>query len=435
MKIVKKIMIIIFILIILLPAPLSFIFYRSDSSNEKREKSEFPTQLSDDYFSKINDWFNDNSPFRESIIRGYSNIDTKLERNYLNFMNDLIYGKPKEEVDRKDIVTTTIQPTTIETTTITTDVDTTIVANEYPLIEDYDNQLSYPYLDKNKPYYPYSENGNVFYGRDNWLFFNGDCALDFYTGANALENEYMGEVLDSFLKLKQYLDKKGVIFKILILPNKEQVYADKMPTIELVHQAKMLQRLNYYFKSREFDDFVYPLEELIDARANYDTYYMQDTHWNEYGAMIGLNALLKSAGLEGKEFNVTTKKTIGGDLAQLISYDGDEYSNYSVEWKENVSVEVSENSASKTYISSNVSETNAIIIGDSFRGAFVPNLAKCFHSTTSIDIKSNDIEYYYSMIESLKPGEMLIIEGVERFFFNVFNCINSINDCIEIPLE
>ena len=435
MKTARIIIAVIFILILTIPLPLSLIFYNSDNSNEKREKAEWPTSLTNDYFTNVDKWFNDRSPFREMLIDLYAEAEFPAERNYFNLLMSIFYGKDEsvqekdESVQEKDESVQGKDNNDKYDFDIDHGIEPTLP--EFPVIEDYDNKLKYPYLDKGKSYYPYKSKGAVFYGRDDWLFYLGDSSLDFYTGKNAMDNSEMEKFYTKVSTLDALLAERGVELRYMVLPNKEQVYADKMPTLEIVHNAKVLQRLSYYMKSKGYNNYLYPLEELINGReGGKDTYYKQDTHWNSYGAMIALSCLMPTIDNVKVDYEVTHSMKKGGDLANMLSYDGDEYEIFGANCRNEVVYTqkvLDDYGYHIVYKSNGEAGRNCMIIGDSFRLALIPNLVKFFDTTVSYHYSlALDINRIAQDIDSLKEGDVLVIENVERYYMYGINITDLI---------
>ena len=411
MKIARKLVLIIFMLVLLLPVPLSMTMYSSDNSDEKREKAEFPTTFSDTYGTQLEAWFKDNSPFREKIIKWYSNIDVKWEMFYTNWLTPMFY-------DAEDPIY---------------DYEFTLddgIGNNPPLIEDYDTVLPYPYLDNKESVYPPRLQSSVIYGRDNWLFFKGEKSLSFYTGENAKVNDEMLSYYQEISEVDSMLKERGIELRILILPNKEQVYADKMPTYDIVHNAKMVQRLRYYLKSMGYNNFYYPIEALIGGRIDgRQTYLQQDTHWNEYGAMIGALVLMKSLGAQPLKYTVTEYERKGGDLASMLGSEGDEYVTNGIEFKPDINVELvhdSHESRVTKYESTAVNNKKCVIFGDSYREAITPLLAKEFHNTSVYHYTRSS--FAQEDVLGLKAGDCIFIIHVERYIENAMNSLRTIKD-------
>ena len=153
-----------------------------------------------------------------------------------------------------------------------------------------------------------------------------------------------------------------------------------------------------------------------------DVYMMQDTHWNMIGATECVNYLNEYLGFDvDNDYEVTDVPAVGGDLAQMIAYPGDEYVIYSTDYKKNISVAAS-HEVGRSIITSNLdTDRKCIFVGDSFRDYMGGMLAKSFSKTTIFHNKtvyggeSDSIITPY--FEELKPGDHIIYECIERATF------------------
>ena len=144
-----------FIILLVLPIPFSLILSKKDFEDEKKEPADFPTEISNDYFNRIIEWFNDRSPFRTELISFFNNTDNQIENSFFKFITSVFnYEKPK-------------------------------TLDDYLTME---SLLENPYLDYISDYYPAKSQGDVIFGRDDWLFYSADGALNDYLGSNIIEN-------------------------------------------------------------------------------------------------------------------------------------------------------------------------------------------------------------------------------------------------------
>lgn len=383
MKKFKSVIAFMFVPLLVLTIPFSLCFKNDLSVDEKRDLAIFPTSFTNNYFSQFDEWFIDHVPFRNQIISFYNNIDSSIENAWFNFLLK-ISGE---------------------------------TSFDYPSsgsIED----ITDPYLDKGQPYYAPRYNGYVIYGRDNWLFYTGDGALENYKGSDILNDFEMNKNMEKFISINDLCVSKEINVSFTVFPNKEQVYADKMPSIKVTNRAKKLQRIEHYFKKNSSLNFSYPLDMMIEKRKEKDIYLMEDTHWNSLGAMIGYSEILKNLGRSAPIYSYLPIDKQGGDLASLISSSGSVYTAYDVKYKENITYEVISDGG-RRYIETKSSlndGSRCVLIGDSYRDAIIPFAAKDYEHLTCIHYDYMDSEYTSNGISKLKAGDTLIVLSVERLY-------------------
>lgn len=99
-------------------------------------------------------------------------------------------------------------------------------------------------------------------GRFDWLFYRGNASVSYYRGTNLLTEEEMAAGLAKLQKLQDICDEKQIVLRFMVMPNKEQVYPEYMPTYEIAETVKREERLAAYIEENSEIEFLYPLEEL-----------------------------------------------------------------------------------------------------------------------------------------------------------------------------
>ena len=172
-----------------------------------------------------------------------------------------------------------------------------------------------------KSYFPPNiMNGSVLEGRRNWLYFAEDNSVEYYRGTNLLSEEELADYSARAAALQKLCDDKGIVLKLMIVPNKEQVYSEYMPSYEIKETYKRVERLKDYVKESSGIEIMYPKKELSVVKPYVQTYFKYDTHWNYAGAFIGAQVLNRSLGLPVtglEEFNYMEIPYAGGDLCGL----------------------------------------------------------------------------------------------------------------------
>ena len=239
-----------FALVILLPWGLSLAGADAETgggdAKEIRSLAEFPTELSNDYFAKINAYVNDHSPMRNSIINLVTEQSDALNGYYIDHIvaplsqsDSSIYSALAENIDFSCILSDASSTPTNH-------------AHEYRVIRE--QKASYQhdgytlekcticgsarvadaklrsrlkgFYDKRTPVV-YTESG--FAGTHDWYFYSAGNSVSFVQGDNMLSQEEMSEWKDAFEELKAECDKRGIDLVVLVCPNKEMVYTEYLP--------------------------------------------------------------------------------------------------------------------------------------------------------------------------------------------------------------
>jgi hypothetical protein len=135
----------------------------------------------------------------------------------------------------------------------------------------------------------------VIEGRDGWLFLDND--------SNRTWDQFEGRLRLSLPQIDEWsseLFRRAALqcgrFRFAISPSKETVYPEFIPSRfkrAIVTPIDVITRL-----ARGAGFHVELRDELSRAKQSRDVYDEGDTHWNQYGALIAANMLLRAVGLE-----------------------------------------------------------------------------------------------------------------------------------------
>lgn len=259
-----------------------------------------------------------------------------------------------------------------------------------------------------------SSDERVIIGSEGWFFFTGNTTITDYLKTEYYTKEAKKKINSKLLEAKNKLNENNIDLYILILPNKETVYSDKLESkIKRSNNKKSkIDDLIDYLKNNSDLKIIYPKDELIEKRKNYETYYKYDTHWNDYGAYIGIMNLMKEidSNYEIPKIKVTKKEKTSGDLAVMNLMKN-------VKNKEPVVVFHSEidskcedfNTYRKCSSENALYDKTLLFVGDSFRNATEQYFSKIYKNVIIIH-KNN---YNEDFINKYNP-DIVIYESVER---------------------
>ena len=271
-----------------------------------------------------------------------------------------------------------------------------------------------------------SSNSKVIIGKNKWLFFNSSAANDMgsisdFRNFSSYSKEEMNVIKEKLLKTKEKLNNKKIDFYVLVLPNKENTYSDYIPSLIKKSNrgySKTEMLINYLNKETNLN-IVYPKEELIKGRDSMDTYYKYDTHWNDFGAYIGVKELMKTIDSDFKMEKATfSKGKTLGDLANLNL--ASKYLNINEiivkDYLSKINLSCNVNGEFRNCESNGIYDKTILFVGDSFRNATVNYLGKIYKK--SIFVHKNI--YNQDLIEKYKP-DIIIYEAVERYSYTLNN--------------
>ncbi len=287
-------------------------------------------------------------------------------------------------------------------------------------------------------YYPLNiMNGYAVMGRSDWIFYRGDASLEYYTGSNVMSEAEMKQHLDSLIELDRICRQKGKKFVFMLLPNKEIVYSEYMPTMDIVTERRRNDVFYDYAVANSDIDIIYPLKELKDAKMYYDTYYPYDSHWTEYGAFVATMQLYEKLGMDTVDISqVQISKDIPEQSAYgLVITAGLPLEQYvkgeslKVDYKEDIPLTAEEGTKDYLYGYSNVYKSTAdtgnsehlVFVGDSFREWVIPLMQKDFDRVCFVHR-----DYMADVATDIKDADVLVVSSVERFDKDIYAKIPQI---------
>lgn len=263
-----------------------------------------------------------------------------------------------------------------------------------------------------------SGNERVILGKNGWLFFQD--TLDDYMGTNRMDSIALLR-LDRILHLQQdWLAGRGIGWIFTVAPNKNSIYPQMMPLqMKPINPAGNLDLLKPLLADNQYLD----LEELLFAAAidsQEPIYHRTDSHWNNYGARIAAEKILKAAGRSIPEINLETPadaphrlvRDWTGDLAVMMDPAGPEADwQFRYEGEAGYNYEKTINSLEDIWIGTKSSNGHGslLMFRDSFANALIPLLSESFARA----VYSRAVPFDYGLVEKEQP-DLVIFEIVER---------------------
>lgn len=410
--------------------------------DENRNMAPFPETFGPAYGQELEAYYNDRLPFRSAIILAQRNLTMWMEKPYDDllgpclvklFYDDFKRPEPGGRTDKEN-----------EENAIKADASSVLpegVQNSSAHENDGDknsggsDEASEP-LDGYFP--PKVHNKSTIEGREKWLFFALENSLEDYLGNNILSEEELKTYLDGMEELERICEEKGKKLYFILPPNKEQVYAEFMPTYKIADTYKRAQRLVDYVQANSDIKIIYPIEELKAAKEKWQLYFKTDTHWNDAGAFVGTQALYALMELPVTDLSeLTTEEWAfnSGDLVRVGNLNGKDYEgdiSYTIYYKlyVDVTAEEGENFSSDIYstVSTAENQSSIVVLGDSFRISMGQFLSKDFGRCMLLN--SFNMQEAVA-VEAIQNADIIVIESVERMNVNLPDFMTSIGNILE----
>ncbi|MEI0607773.1 hypothetical protein R4K48_12545 [Brachyspira pulli] len=258
----------------------------------------------------------------------------------------------------------------------------------------------------------------VLLGEEDWLYFKDGNLTEKYIGVNAYNfSDYeLEKAKNILLHFRDELKKRNIKFILMICPDKQFIYPEYMPHyLKRMDIENSTDKFIKYITNNTDIDVVYPKEEILKYKSDYNLYYKYDTHWNKFGAYIGYLELMKEFDIFINFSNFTITNTYRpGDLSYMLSLTNIYYqeNDYIVNYKNNFDIiKGSRYHFGSGYCQSDSTNTNNILlIKDSFSVAMFDHIASSFSKSSFvyIDIFKND------EIIKEKPN-IVVFQTVERY--------------------
>lgn len=378
---------------------------------EKRNKATFSEIIDiNNATAELEKVYNDRIPFRSFIIDKKRLIDATIEKNYGEvekvLMNILSGGKARQGV---------IQATTVDGKINLYMDDAVDIFLGHGLKKDEVDT----YFEGVEIPIKFSDNKKIIVGQSNWLFLNGEN-IAYYQGKKELEDNAYATYTAPYSAIKNLLKNYDKEFAILVCPEKEEIYSEYMPTMEILDEKERPYRISDYIATNSDVIYVYPKKEILDLKSKYRLYHKYDSHWNGIGSYIAYETLMKKLGIEVpvlRDINVKKIPDTWTDLVYLsnMSFDTKDTFDYEIDYKNYINTEV----IYEDPITKNLSKVKStaendrkiVLIGDSYRLYIETFLSKDFSSVTSFSyLQLGDTR----LTEALKEADIIIFESVER---------------------
>jgi alginate O-acetyltransferase complex protein AlgJ len=267
-------------------------------------------------------------------------------------------------------------------------------------------------------------------GRDGWLFYADEWALEDYENVIPYRPEDLVKIRTVLEQRRVWLEQRGISFFAIVPPNTQTIYPEYLPpAVHKLGKKSRLDQVAEYLKAYPEIELVDVRGALLNAKGAQRLYNRTDSHWNDYGAFIAYDALMQRVEkyfpnvkrLAIEDFTVKTEEGKGGDLARMLSLD--EYikeeritlvPRFTPKATDGVrDYEDPVHHLGREMVVKETRDTRlpkALVFRDSYSWGLIPCLAESFQSVVFLWT----FEFLPEIIEREKP-DIVILESVERY--------------------
>jgi alginate O-acetyltransferase complex protein AlgJ len=175
-----------------------------------------------------------------------------------------------------------------------------------------------------------SSTKEVVIGKDGWLFYTADKLMEQHTGADVFTPVELESWVKQMEADRDWLARRGIAFYILIAPDKNTIYPEKLPDYPRGAVTR-IDQLADRLKSSDLQ-FIDPREEIFRVKAAGEMVYTPgDTHWSERGAFVAYQMLMgrivtrfpSVTPLVLDDFKLSYGAPAASDMAYILGLDND----------------------------------------------------------------------------------------------------------------
>ncbi len=269
----------------------------------------------------------------------------------------------------------------------------------------------------------------VVVGRNGWFYLGNSYnhVIDQHRGLQLLTADSAQIIANHLVGRQQELARRGVQLYVLIAPDSHTIYPEYLP--DRLQPSSVPSRLDVLKQAvgRTTVPFVDIRDTLRRAKQQHVVYYQTDTHWNDYGTLIGCAALLGRMRQDNptlppaqiSEYSIDQQRGVGGDLVRMLTLQ-DELKDpvyYAIRpaparmarQAATVPNPVSGFPSTRFVGPTDNNSTNLLLIGDSFSHSMMQFLPGYFGKSYFVRARRLDS----ALVQTERPN-VVVIEVVER---------------------
>jgi alginate O-acetyltransferase complex protein AlgJ len=275
-----------------------------------------------------------------------------------------------------------------------------------------------------------SSTKEVVIGKDGWLFYTADKLMEQHTGADVFTPAELDYWVKQMEADRDWLAKRGIAFYILIAPDKNTIYPEKLPDYPRGAVTR-IDQLAARLKSSDLQ-FIDPREQLLRVKAAGEMVYTPgDTHWSERGAFVAYQMLMERivkqfpsvSPLVLDDFKISYGTPAASDMAYILGLDNDLH--YQVErmtptWKSHqVAPQATTSRAGWGWrVTENKNDLadrpRLLVFGDSFTDYVLGPTMLYETFRDPVWTHNNGGTFNFNLVEETKP-DIVLVQFAERY--------------------
>lgn len=269
-------------------------------------------------------------------------------------------------------------------------------------------------------------NDSILVGKDGWLFLTKGKNIENWTGQAAFTDAHLTAWLANIHALQKEVESQGGYFVVMVAPNKNTIYPEKMPSRLIQGSPTRLQQIEEKAK-RYGINFISPVTPLQNAKAEFQTYNKLDAHWSQRGAFVAYQLIMKNIRTQFPDIDMLSiqdmepfeysMKAVG--FSKLLGLDKILHEP-SIGWRvklpqagtgQRLAKYQHGNFDLRLYQNREASPYNILILGDSFALSLLPYFAESFTKTVFVHHKGGRFD---RKVFAEYPSDIVVLIIVER---------------------
>ena len=269
-----------------------------------------------------------------------------------------------------------------------------------------------------------SSSEDVVMGKDDWLYF--DKTMPDYRGETTLSDIQAQRLQRVGELMAEYVESHGASFALTIVPNKASIYPEYLPYYARIPDSYRVTKpgcegltpLHQLNQTLQHNDWYVDMTAALNTEKDTQLYHKRDSHWNNLGARVGYDALMKAVGGKAGAYADTPyiiQEVWDGDLDKLL---GSSYKDEQAVWQKNFTYEYTSRYRSEEDVRITTAcaggKGHLVMFRDSFANALLPLLAEQYATATF----SRALPFALDLTE-IEQADTVIVEIVERNLANL----------------
>ncbi len=170
----------------------------------------------------------------------------------------------------------------------------------------------------------------VVVGKNGWFYPGNHFAkiVDQHRGVSPLLPHELRAINNRLTYYQKQLARQGTKLYVMVVPDSYTIYPEYLPDeIRRADSLSNLDRLTAYLKKRSAVPLIDIRPALGVAKKERPVYCQTDTHWNDFGSLIGSLAMVERLRLDfpqltdpcPTDYRISLKPGVGGDLTTMMA--------------------------------------------------------------------------------------------------------------------